>query len=123
MAWALQAVRHGLSQEQIEHEILNSRDLSKKGPPLRRLAYAERTARKAGALSAQEKEGSLWRTRHERSGKNGRLHYLRRKSSTNRKLDEVPLVGRFRNFSLDVLWRILARRQRTPGREGRLESE
>ena len=30
-------------REQIEHEILNSRDLSKKGPPLRRFAYAMRT--------------------------------------------------------------------------------
>jgi DNA primase RepB-like protein len=32
MAWALHAAAHGLSREQIEHEILNSRDLSKKGP-------------------------------------------------------------------------------------------
>jgi hypothetical protein len=53
MAWALHAAACGLSREQIEHEILNSRDLSKKGPPLRRLAYAMRTARKAIALSAQ----------------------------------------------------------------------
>ena len=53
MAWALHAAARGLSQEQIEHEILNSRDLSKKGPPLRRLAYAMRTATKAIALSAQ----------------------------------------------------------------------
>jgi hypothetical protein len=44
MPWALHAAARGLSQEQIEHEILNSRDLSKKGPPLRRLAYAMRTA-------------------------------------------------------------------------------
>ena len=43
----------GLSPEQIEHEILNGRDLSNKGPPLRRLAYAIRTATKAIALSAQ----------------------------------------------------------------------
>jgi hypothetical protein len=50
MAWALHAAACGLSQEQIEHEILNSRDLSKKGPPLRRLAYEARTARKAIAL-------------------------------------------------------------------------
>jgi hypothetical protein len=53
MAWALHAAAHGLAREQIEHEILNSRDLSKKGPPLRRLAYAMRTASKAIALSAQ----------------------------------------------------------------------
>jgi len=63
MAWAVHAAAHGLSREQIEHEILNGRDLSKKGPPLRRLAYAVRTARKAIDLSTQEKEPSLWRTR------------------------------------------------------------
>jgi hypothetical protein len=49
----------------IEHEILNSRDLSKKGPKLRRLAYAMRTASKAIALYAQIKsalamENSTW---------------------------------------------------------------
>jgi hypothetical protein len=38
MAWALHAAARGLSREQIEDEILNSQDLSKKGPPLRRLA-------------------------------------------------------------------------------------
>ena len=48
-----QSAARGLSQEQIEHEILNSRDLSKKGPPLLRLAYAIRTASKAIALSTQ----------------------------------------------------------------------
>jgi hypothetical protein len=53
MAWAVHAAARGLSREQIEHEILNSRDLSKKGPPVRRLAYAMRTASKAIALSAQ----------------------------------------------------------------------
>jgi len=53
MAWAVHAAARGLSREQIEHEILNSRDLSKKGPPQRRLAYAMRTASKAIALSAQ----------------------------------------------------------------------
>ena len=53
MAWALHAAARGLSREQIEHEILNSRDLSKKGPPPRRLAYAIRSASKAIALSAQ----------------------------------------------------------------------
>ena len=63
MAWAVHAAARGLSREQIEYEILNNRDLSKKGPPLRRLAYAVRTARKAIDLSTQEKEPSLWRTR------------------------------------------------------------
>jgi RepB DNA-primase from phage plasmid len=53
MAWALHAAAHGLSREQIEHEILNSRDLSKKGSAPRRLAYAMRTAMKAITLSAQ----------------------------------------------------------------------
>jgi hypothetical protein len=53
MAWAVHAAAHGLSREQIEHQILNSRDLSKKGPLLRRLAYATRTASKAIALFAQ----------------------------------------------------------------------
>jgi hypothetical protein len=53
MSWAVHAAARGLCQEQIEHEILNSRDLSKKGPPLRRWAYAMRTASKAIALSAQ----------------------------------------------------------------------
>ena len=52
IAWAVHAAARGLSREQIEHEILNGRDLSKKGPP-RRLAYAMRTASKAIALSAQ----------------------------------------------------------------------
>jgi hypothetical protein len=53
LAWAVHAATRGLSREQIEHEVLNGRDLSKKGPPLRRLAYARRTASKAIALSAQ----------------------------------------------------------------------
>jgi hypothetical protein len=34
MAWALHAAARGLSQEQIEHEILNIRDLSKRTPHL-----------------------------------------------------------------------------------------
>jgi hypothetical protein len=41
---------------------------------------------------------SLWRTRNERRAKNGRLHYLWTKSSTYRKLDEVPSLGRFASF-------------------------
>jgi len=47
MAWALYAARRGLRQQRIEAEILNSRDLSKKGGPRRKLDYAQRTARKA----------------------------------------------------------------------------
>jgi len=53
MAWAVHAAARGISRKQIEHEILNSRDLSRKGPPLRQLAYAMRTASKAIALSTQ----------------------------------------------------------------------
>ena len=41
------------SSSNVQEQILNSRDLSKKGPLLRRLAYAMRTASKAIALSAQ----------------------------------------------------------------------
>jgi len=44
----------GLSQEQIKHEFLSGRDLSKKGSAARGLAYAERTAMKAITLSATE---------------------------------------------------------------------
>jgi RepB DNA-primase from phage plasmid len=51
LAWALHAASHGLSGEQIEHEILNGRDLSKKGSAARRWAY--RTASKAITPSAQ----------------------------------------------------------------------
>jgi hypothetical protein len=45
MAWA----KHGrcLTIEQIKDELLNSRDLSKKGSRKRQLEYGERTARKA----------------------------------------------------------------------------
>ena len=52
-AWALHAAARGLTREQIEHEILNNRDLSKKGSASRRLAYAMRTASKAITLSAK----------------------------------------------------------------------
>jgi hypothetical protein len=47
MAWALHAAARGLSREQIEHEILNGCDLSKKGPRPHQFDYAARTARKA----------------------------------------------------------------------------
>jgi hypothetical protein len=47
MAWAKHAAGCGLTLEQIKDELLNSRDLSKKGNRKRQLEYAERTARKA----------------------------------------------------------------------------
>ena len=47
MAWALHAASRGLSEQQIRDEILQGRDLSKKGRIQRQLNYAERTAIKA----------------------------------------------------------------------------
>ena len=47
MAWAKHAAGRGLTLEQIKNELLNGRDLSKKGSRKRQLEYAERTARKA----------------------------------------------------------------------------
>ncbi len=47
MAWAKHAAGCGLTLEQIKAELLNGRDLSKKGNHKRQLEYAERTARKA----------------------------------------------------------------------------
>jgi hypothetical protein len=47
MAWAKHAAGCGLMLEQIMHELLNGRDLSKKGNQKRRIEYVERTARKA----------------------------------------------------------------------------
>jgi DNA primase RepB-like protein len=47
MAWAKHAAGRGLTLEQIKDELLNGRDLSKKGSHKRQLEYAERTARKA----------------------------------------------------------------------------
>jgi hypothetical protein len=47
MAWAKHAAGCGLTMEQIKNELLNGRDLSKKGSRRRQLEYAERTARKA----------------------------------------------------------------------------
>jgi DNA primase RepB-like protein len=47
MAWAKHAAGRGLTFEQIKDELLNGRDLSKKGNRKRQLEYAERTARKA----------------------------------------------------------------------------
>lgn len=51
MAWALYASSRGLSEAQIETEILSARDLSKKGGLGRQLQYAERTAEKAVATA------------------------------------------------------------------------
>jgi hypothetical protein len=47
MAWALHAAIRGLSRRQIRDEILNARELSKKGRIQRQVSYAERTANKA----------------------------------------------------------------------------
>ena len=47
MAWAKHAAGSGLTLEQIKDELLNGRDLGKKGNRKRQLEYAERTARKA----------------------------------------------------------------------------
>jgi hypothetical protein len=47
MAWALHAASRGLSEEEIEAEILHARDLSKKGGIRRQMEYARRTAAKA----------------------------------------------------------------------------
>ena len=66
---------------------------------------------------------SLWGTSHEGRAKDERMHYVRSKSSTDRKLGAMSRLGRVREFSLELLWRILARRQRRAGREGRLEGE
>jgi hypothetical protein len=47
MAWALHAASRGLSEQKIRDELLDARDLSKKGGPARQLDYAQRTATKA----------------------------------------------------------------------------
>jgi hypothetical protein len=47
MAWAKHAAGCGMTLEQIKDELLDGRDLSKKGGRKRQLEYAERTARKA----------------------------------------------------------------------------
>lgn len=47
MAWASHAAASGLTLEQIKDELLNGRDLSKKGTRKRQLEYAARTAEKA----------------------------------------------------------------------------
>jgi len=47
MAWAKHAALCGRTMEQIKDELLDGRDLSKKGSRKRQLEYAERTARKA----------------------------------------------------------------------------
>jgi hypothetical protein len=47
MAWSKHAAGCGLTCEQIKDELLNGRDLGKKGSRKRQVEYAERTARKA----------------------------------------------------------------------------
>src|SRR5712691_4429572 len=47
MAWAKHAAGCGLTLEQIKDELLNGRDLSKKGSRKRQVEYAQRTAEKA----------------------------------------------------------------------------
>src|SRR5713101_1879836 len=47
MAWAKHAAGCGLTLDQIKDELLNGRDLGKKGNRKRQLEYADRTARKA----------------------------------------------------------------------------
>jgi len=47
MAWSKHAAGCGLTLEQIKEELLNGRDLGKKGSRKRQVEYAERTARKA----------------------------------------------------------------------------
>ena len=47
MAWAKHAAGSGLTLEQIKTELLDGRDLGKKGSRKRQLEYAERTASKA----------------------------------------------------------------------------
>jgi len=47
MAWAKHAAGCGLTLEQIKTELLDGRDLGKKGSHKRQVEYAERTARKA----------------------------------------------------------------------------
>jgi hypothetical protein len=47
MAWAKHAAGSGMTLEQIKQELLNSRDLTKKGSRKRQVEYAERRAEKA----------------------------------------------------------------------------
>jgi hypothetical protein len=47
MAWAIHTASCGLTTEQINDELLNGRDLSKKGNLKRQVEYARRTAQKA----------------------------------------------------------------------------
>jgi hypothetical protein len=47
MAWAKHAAGCGLTLEQIKNELLNGRDLSKKGDHKRQVEYVTRTAEKA----------------------------------------------------------------------------
>ena len=53
MAWVLHAAARGLSREQIEHEILNSRDLSKEGSAVASAGVCHADCEQAIALSSQ----------------------------------------------------------------------
>ncbi|MGO9061911.1 MAG: DNA-primase RepB domain-containing protein [Candidatus Binataceae bacterium] len=57
MAWSKHAAGCGLTFEQIKDELLNGRDLGKKGSRKRQVEYAERTARKAIELFALKCRG------------------------------------------------------------------
>ena len=92
---------------------------SETNPEKPRFVKKGSAAAQVGVRHADRKQGdrslraieelSLWRTRCESGVKNGRLHYLRTKSSSNRKLVEMPPLGRFRKFPLALLRRIFAR--------------
>jgi hypothetical protein len=47
MAWAKHVARSGMTLEQIKDELLNGRDLSKKGNRKRQIEYVMRTTEKA----------------------------------------------------------------------------
>ena len=114
---------HSTVREQLSRR--EPRDMARprdNGAPVRPITSFHADSRYGGDLH-RAREPSLWRTRYERRAKNECLHYLRTKSSTNPKLDEVPSLGRLCQLPLELLWRILARRQRTAGREGRVKSE
>jgi hypothetical protein len=98
MAWALHAASHGLSSQQIEHEILNSRDPSKEGPPPRRFGVRHADREQGDRSMCAIKEPSLWRTRHESGAENGRLYYLRTKTSSAEDWLRCHLWGGFANF-------------------------
>ena len=64
MGWALHAFSGGLSLEQIHAEILQARDLSKKGCRRRQLDYARRTAAKAPGFGLENRIKVELRSEH-----------------------------------------------------------